>query len=516
MPLKGSSNAFGRFQIIRADLQSVVTAKPSVRRECPQFPPTRVALPVVAPVGGDKLPVPQIQHLPAPSDLASPTPFWNSDMRSFWIRFSIAGLVLIASTFWSSLAFAQTGPAKVTVAEVVERDLSAGRAFVGTVEARRQSSIGSAVSGRVTSFLVNEGDRVTKGQPLAKLLTRNVEIQIAVAKAEHELRKHELLELKNGARIEERRESEARMQAAGAAMKLSLTKLARVKGLIERNAATRDEIDEVAAVSETATAMHLAAKAAYDLVIAGPRPERIAQAEARAEATEEEVNRLLDILEKHTIKSPFAGYVVTEHTEEGQWIESGKLVAEVVEVDPIEIRVAVQESYIPRLTIGTSARIDIEALPSQTFVGTVIAIVPKGDVKSRTFPVRIELKNQWQSDETPLLKPGMFAKVELPVDQKSHVLLVPKDSLVLGGPQPVVFVVTPDENTKKTTVRPVSVQLGIAVNSLIEVRGDLKAKDRVVVEGNERLRAGAEIKIQPPSKKSTTPKEPAPTANQAE
>lgn len=426
-------------------------------------------------------------------------------MQSSWMRSVVACLSLAVAALWTATTFAQTGPAKVTVVEILERrDLSSGRAFVGTVEARRHSSIGSAVSGRVIEFLVNDGDRVTKGQPLARLLTKNVEIQIAAAKAEHELRKHELLELKNGAREEERRESEARMKAAAAAMKLSQAKLARVRGLIERNAATREEIDEVSSVSETATALHLAAKAAYDLVIAGPRPEKIAQAEARADAAQEEVNRLLDILEKHTIKSPFAGYVVAEHTEEGQWIESGKLVAEVAEVDPIEIRVSLHESYIPRLTLGMSARIDIEALPSQTFIGTVSAIVPKGDEKSRTFPVRIALENQQQADGTPLLKPGMFAKVELPVDQKAHVLLVPKDSLVLGGPQPVIFVVTTDAKSKKSTVAPVPVQLGIAVNSWIEVRGDLKAKQQVVVEGNERLRPGAEVvtvpaAIQPPN-----------------
>lgn len=439
-------------------------------------------------------------------------------MHSIWMRSVVVFAGWATVVGWSMTVLAQGGPAKVTVAEILERhDLSSGRAFVGTVEARRHSSIGSAVAGRVTEFLVKDGERVVKGQPLAKLLTKNVEIQIAAAKAELQLRKHELLELQNGAREEERRESDARLKAAASAMKLAQTKLARVKGLIERNAATREEIDEITATSETASAMHMAAKAAYDLVIAGPRPERIAQAEARAEAAEEEVNRLLDILEKHTIKSPFDGYVVAEHTEEGQWIESGKLVAEVVEVNPIEVRVPVHESYIPRLSLGTSARIEIEALPSQTFVGNVVAIVPKGDEKSRTFPVRIAMKNQEQSDGTPLLKPGMFAKVELPVDQKSHVLLVPKDSLVLGGPQPVVFVVAPDEKTKKPTVRPVPVQLGIAVNSWIEVRGELKAKQQVVVEGNERLRPGAEVvtvpaEIQPPNPtaskaRTRTPKE---------
>ena len=396
------------------------------------------------------------------------------------------------------------GPVKVTVVEVIERDLASGRAFVGTVVARRHSSVGSAVSGRVEEFLVNEGEAVTKDQPLAKLKTRNIEIQIDAAKAEHQLRQHELQELKNGAREEERRESEARMNAADSAKKLALVKLARIKGLIERNAATREEIDDVSAVSETATAMQLAAKAAYDLVIAGPRPERIAQAQARANAAKEEINRLEDILEKHTIKAPFDGYVVAEHTEVGQWIESGKLVAEIVEVNPIEVRVAVQESYVPRLSLKMLAKIDIEAIPGQTFDGTVTAIVPKADEKSRTFPVRVTLKNPQQADGTPLLKPGMFAKVELPVDQKNHVLLVPKDSLVLGGLKPLIYVVGFDDKTKKKTVRPVPVQIGISLNSWIEVTGELKAGQEVVVEGNERLRLGVEVvteaaKIKPPN-----------------
>lgn len=438
------------------------------------------------------------------------------------LRLLAIGVVLGGSIFGSASAFAQGGPAKVTVAEVVQRlDLSAGRSFVGTVEARRHSSIGSAVSGRVTEFLVNAGDRVKKGDPLAKLLTRNIEIQIAAAKAEHELRKHELDELNNGAREEELRESEARLNAASAAKKLAQTKLVRVQRLIERNAATNEEIDEMSSVSETANAMYLAAKAAHELVVLGPRKERIAQAKARADSAEEEVNRLKDMLEKHTIRSPFNGFVVAEHTEEGQWIESGKLVAEVVEVDPLEVRVSVHESYVPRLTIGTSARIEIEALPSRTFVGNVIAIVPKGDEKSRTFPVRIALKNEWQADNTPLIKPGMFAKVELPVDQRSQVLLVPKDSLVLGEQQPVIVVVDTDPKTQKSTVRRVPVQLGIAVNSWIEVRGDVKAKQLVVVEGNERLQPGAEVEtvkadISPSVKKSVPAQESSPTASPAE
>ena len=231
----------------------------------------------------------------------------------------------------TGVASAQFGPAKVSVTDVIERtDIASGRVFVGTVEARRHSMVGSAVSGRVIEFLVNDGDRVEKGQPLAKLLTRNFQIQIAAATAEWELRKQELLELKNGSREEEIRQAEARMKAAEATARYAKTKLARTKGLVEQKATTRDQIEEDTSLSEVTADTARAVKAAYDLVVAGTRPEKIAQAGARVLAAEEEINRLKDILEKHTITAPFAGYVVAEHTEVGQWIESGKLVAEIV------------------------------------------------------------------------------------------------------------------------------------------------------------------------------------------
>jgi multidrug efflux pump subunit AcrA (membrane-fusion protein) len=401
---------------------------------------------------------------------------------------------------------------KVLVAEVIEQqNVAAGRSFVGTVIAERHSAVGSAVAGRVEKFLVNDGDFIAADKPLAQLRTRNIDIQIAAATAELQLRKHELAELKNGSRVEERQEAEARMKAAAAAMTFALAKQERIKGLIERNAATPDSIDEANSAAETATSLYKAAKAAYELVVAGPRPERIAQAQARVEAAQEEVNRLNDILDKHTIVSPFDGYVVAEHTEVGQWIESGGLVAEVVKIDPIEVRVSLPENYVTRLSLGTSARVDIDAIPSRTFVGSVTAIVPQADEKSRTFPVRIRLKNELQADGTPLLKPGMFAKVELPVDQRRQVMLVPKDALVLGGPQPVVYVVGQDAKTKKSTVQPVPVQLGVAVGSWIEVRGQLEIKQQIVIEGNERLRPGSEViplpgNVAPPTPSVASPK----------
>lgn len=457
----------------------------------------------------ENYPAAPIAHLPASF------PALSNLMRRSALFPLVAVLCAISST--TSLSVAQQGPPRVTVAEVQLRDdIPGGRSFVGTFEGRRHSSIGSAVAGRVVKMVAREGDRVAKGDALAKLLTRNLEIQIRAARAELDLRSQELLELKNGSREEEKRQAENRMKAAEASMKFAKTKLARTKELFGRNASTQNQFEDDTAAADVAIDTYLATQATYDLVMAGPRPERIAQGEARAHAAEEEVNRLLDLLEKHTIVAPFDGFVVAEHTEDGQWIESGRLVAEVVEVDPIELRVPVQESYVARLKVGDQARIEVEALPALNLVGKVSAIVPMADPKSRSFPVKVSLENHNNEDGVPLLKPGMFARVWLPVDHKTQALVVPKDSLVLGGPQPVVIVVEQDPKDQKFKARPVVVQLGVAADSWIEVRGDLKAGQQVVVEGNERLRPGTEVnavlqKVQEP--KTAAAKPPSKTAD---
>jgi multidrug efflux pump subunit AcrA (membrane-fusion protein) len=93
-------------------------------------------------------------------------------------------------------------------------------------------------------------------------------------------------------------------------------------------------------------------------------------------------------------------------------------------------------------------------------------------------------------DDRPLLAEGMFVRALLPVGKPRPALLVPKDALVLGGPQPLVYVVAGDGRT----VQPVLVEMAGAVDGRVAVRGSLAAGQRVVVRGNERLRPGAPVR----------------------
>lgn len=401
-------------------------------------------------------------------------------------------LVVAASGAVSAMA---QPPASVGVAYVVEREVVRGRPFVGTVMPMRASTVGSAVDGRVIDFPVNEGDRVEAGQTLARLKTETIGSEVAAARAEWQLRREELRELQNGTRPEEVEQAKATMLASKARMEYAAKEFDRVRRLYEQGSAANDELDAAIADNDEAHQRYLEAKAAYELAVAGARVERIAQAEARVAAAEQNALRLEDMLRKHTIVAPFAGYIVSEGTEIGEWVSSGQAVADVVELDVVEVRVLVVEDDIAALRLGAEARVEIPALPGGAMTGVVVKIVPQADLRSRSFPVHIRVENEIENGH-PRIKAGMLARAVLPVGEPAIATLVNKDAIVLGGSAPVVFVVeTGDDESGTRTVRPVTVELGVAEAGLIEVIGDLRVGQEIVTEGNERLRPGQLVTV---------------------
>ncbi|MBI1309919.1 efflux RND transporter periplasmic adaptor subunit [bacterium] len=402
---------------------------------------------------------------------------------------------LIAAVFGvESVALGQRGPAVVTVSAVVERPVAEGQTFVGTVTPVRRSVVGSAVDGRVAEFPINQGDLVHKGQPLAQLLTETIGLELSAARSELKLREEELQELKNGSRPEELRRVKAAMLAAEAVADYQRKRLTRAKELFERTAINDDEMQLVVSEATRAEQEYQQALEVHALAVAGPRPEQIAQAQARVAMQQAITEKLSDQLGKHTIKAPFNGYVVAEFTEVGQWLARGEHVAEVIAVDEVDIVAQVLENQAPYVRPGQHVRVEVPALPGRILTGAVFAIVPQADLRSRTFPVLVRVKNSL-TDSGPLLKSGMLARVTLPTGPPTDALLVPKDALVLGGLQSSVYVVLAGAGEKPATVRPVPVILGVANGGLIQVTGDVKPGDQVVVRGNERLRPGQEVKV---------------------
>ena len=389
----------------------------------------------------------------------------------------------------------QEPPAPVHAARIIERDVRSGYRVVGTVNPVRRSTIGSAVDGRVIEFLIKQGDAVRNRQTLARLRTGTLKIELASAQAELSLREQELSELTNGSRPEDLAEARARMLGAKAVMQNTAAKLDRSESLFARNVLNRDDLEDARERSEAARQMFLAAEATLQRITAGPRVEQIAQAEARLQLQREQVRLIEDRISKHNVVAPFDGFVAAEHTQVGEWIQQGDPIAEIIELSTVEVLANVPAEQAVRLESESAVRIEFPELPDEVFTGTLHQVVPDADVRTRTFPVNIRLRNRTVNGR-PVLLAGMLARLELSVGTRTRMPLVPKDALVLNGTRRFVLVAEMQGQAGDVwTVRSISVTLGIADGTRIQVNGDLCAGQLVVVRGNERLREGQQVSI---------------------
>ncbi|MEW4451398.1 efflux RND transporter periplasmic adaptor subunit [Bremerella sp. JC817] len=412
---------------------------------------------------------------------------------------SLTSLLLVAPAVLCLTAstFAQAPASPVRTAEVEQREIAAHKPFVGTVMPIKHAVLGSAVDGRVIEFNYEEGDRIEDGAAVAQLLTNTIELQKEAAQAELAMRKAELAELENGTRTEEVQQMQARMLAAEAQVRYLKARRDRAVELYENRKVTSAEVrDEAVAASDGAEQSYLEAKAAYELAVAGPRIEQIARAKAQVAMQAAIVQELEDRIKKYTIRSRFTGFVVKKSTEVGAWATSGGAIAEVAQLDQVDLVANVPEQDIPYVQLGREVTVAVFAYPGRQFTGKVFSITPQADVRARTFPVKIRIKNEFDG-EKPVLKAGMMGNVLLQTGERKTALLVPKDAVVLGGRSPMVFAVEKAPMSEGNVVKPIPVTLGVSEGGSIEVTGPLTPGMQVVTQGNERLRPGQTVNILP-------------------
>ena len=396
-------------------------------------------------------------------------------------------------------------PVPVRAGMVEQRQVPAGRVFIGTVEPARRSVIGSPVSGRVDQVFAEEGDAVNpddeNGGRILQLELETVNIELAAATADRDVAFHELAELIKGPRKETLARLVAEVERARSQRDNQSQRLTRIESLKERAAIGQSDLDAVRSAQQSAEQALVIAEQRLEEATAGTRPEQLAQSRARLARADQEVNKSRTRVEHHTIRAPYPGYMVARTIERGAWIQQGDPIAEIAELDPVEIRVAVPEKVISRIRLNESIDVAVDAIRSidghsGSLVGTVHRIVPSADSRTRSFPVRIRLQNS-MSEGLPVIQPGMMARVTLPVGPREDALLVPRDSLVLDGGNTSVFVV--ESAGDEMTVREADVVAGSSHGSLIQVTPSQKtaviAGMQVITEGNERLKTGQAVTL---------------------
>ncbi len=206
---------------------------------------------------------------------------------------------------------------------------------------------------------------------------------------------------------------------------------------------------------------------------------------AVSEAAVELMRRHLKDARVHTA---FAGIVGARQISPGQVIRRDTTLTWLVDLDTVKVEVKVPERYLRQLQIGQPLEFAVAAFPDEKFRGEVYFISPQIDENTRTALIKARIANA-----DAKLRGGMFASLDLTLQVRAAAILIPEPALMSNGDNFSVFVVDDQGNAQ---VRPVEVGLRLAGKA--EVLKGLAVGEKVVVEGVQKLRPGAPVKLAPP------------------
>lgn len=207
----------------------------------------------------------------------------------------------------------------------------------------------------------------------------------------------------------------------------------------------------------------------------------LASARSELKAAQARERRTARQLERTSLKAPFPGVVTERLLRAGEWADDGSAVVSMTDPELLEVQSWVSVSALPFINMQSILQLVISG---KTYQGTVRTLVPVGDQRSRLYELRVSLpQQQWNVGES--------VRIAVPTALRREVLSVPRDALVIRRNSISLYRIDDDN-----IARQVSVRTGIASGAFIEVRGDMKAGDRVVIRGGERLRDGQQVTVQ--------------------
>lgn len=354
----------------------------------------------------------------------------------------LALLILLLATV---PAPAQNPPAvPVVTVTVTKAPLVRELPLTGTITPRRQARLSSRTSGLLHKLHVDAGDRVEAGQVLAELDPALA--QLAVDRVQVEMRQAEV-------------------------------ELAEARRLLE-------EVQDLAKVG------------GYSKSEAQTRETNVRLRTATLERLDVQLKEQKEILQRHQLIAPYSGVITRKVAEEGEWLQTGVAVVELVETKGVRLDVQVPQEHHQKISGDTPVAIALDSQPGKSWPGKVTALVPVKDPTSRTFLVRVE-----SEAAAAHMAPGMSARAIFSIASGEPRLAVPRDAVVRSADGTTrVWVVVESGGKRVAAPRPVRLRSGLT--PLVEVIEGLKEGEEVVVRGNETLREGQEV--QQPSQ-ATTP-----------
>src|ERR1700736_3418561 len=217
-------------------------------------------------------------------------------------------------------------------------------------------------------------------------------------------------------------------------------------------------------------------------------------AESKFKQKEGSVDNMRAMIAKKEVRAPFDGQLGIRQVNVGQMINPGQLVVPLQSLDPVYVDFALPQQHLAKLSPGLEARVRTDALSGREFVGKLTAINPNEDPITRNVLVQATLANP-----DHVLRPGMFAKVEVILPEKNKALVIPGSAISYAPYGDSVFVIEKKKAQKSgqesQTIRQQFVRVGEARGDLVSITNGLKAGETVVGTGVFKLRNGMAVTI---------------------
>lgn len=342
-----------------------------------------------------------------------------------------AGIALLLSGCHQETEEA-AAPRPVWVMQAGSLGQQAASSYTGEVRSRYESNIGFRIAGKIIAREVNVGDMVKKGQPIAKLDPTDTRLDAQAANAE--------------------------VQTAQANLALAKSELVRREQLYQKQFISKSALESYETQVKTSQA-------------------RLAQALSQAAVSHHQTAYTQLLADR-------AGVIGMIQAEPGQVVAAGQTVAQIYDLQALEILISVPETMIDSLKVGDQAQVTLTE-SAQAFAGRIREIAPVANSQTHAFDLRIQLT---QPDQR--IKPGMTAQVSFAQTSQAQKMIVPATAVTRQGEQAAVWVI---DAQQQAHLRPVTT--GMLTESGMEIVSGLQPQETIATIGVHTLTEG--MKVQP-------------------
>jgi membrane fusion protein (multidrug efflux system) len=216
---------------------------------------------------------------------------------------------------------------------------------------------------------------------------------------------------------------------------------------------------------------------------------RLDETRARYQSLDAQIAEQEARIDKKTVRAPFAGQLGITEIDVGQYLQAGQPLVSLQDLTPINVNFSLPEQTLPRVSVGQTVQVRVDAYPDARFTGEVTAIDPQVSESTRNYTVQATLAN----DERRL-RPGMFARVSLETGDPERLVTLPQTAIVTNPYGSSVFVVQ-DGGNGPPKVTQKRVETGAQRGTQIAITNGLSGGETVVTSGQIKLREGVPVQI---------------------